>query len=94
MVIINCGSCSTIRLRSNERRGLGQEDGVLIEDPQGFIYHMTSVSFSPSLVLSVCLSSSPAEHSVISHSPVGAGSKSAQLDHTHQSQPALRMGHL
>lgn len=95
-------SCSTISLRGNERHGLGQEDGVLIEDPQGLIYHLTSVSLSPLHLLrapslpflSVCLSSSPAEHSVISHSPVGAGSKSAQLDHRHQSQPALRMGHL
>lgn len=73
-------------------------------DPRGVIYHMTSVSpilpLLNSLPLSlsrfVCLpfSSSPAEHSVISHSLVGAGSKSAQLDHGHQSQPALRMGHL
>lgn len=96
MVIIKCDSCSTIRLRGNIRRGLGQEDGVLIEDPQGFIYHMTSVSLSFSLIYPpslFCLSASR-PHSVISHSPVGAGSKSAQLDHRHQSQPALRMCHL
>lgn len=57
---------------------------------------LNSLSYHRSLcfILSVCFSSSPAEHGVISRSPVGAGSKSAQLDHRHQSQAALGMGHL
>lgn len=105
IVIIKCSSCSTLTLGGNERHELGREDEVLQEGPQDFIYLydtclFLSVSLTLLLFLPLCLSfclcalSSTAEHSVIFCSPLGAWSKSAQLDHRHQSQAAPRMGHL
>lgn len=67
-------------------------------DPEGLNYHMTSLlpsslslslspSASPSLSLSHVMSVWLPKRGIISHFPLDVGSKSAPLDHGHQSQP-------
>lgn len=81
-------------------RGLGQKDRELIEpqphDASFVIFFFFLCPLHPPLHPPPLhpVSCSPAKPSVISHSPVGAASKSAQLDRRHQSQPACRMDHL